>query len=119
MSKRLGLRLQDSGQSLFAYVLLISVVIMALVMMERYLRRGVQSGVKMAADEIGLQRDSLQMDPTDAGFFDVEQRVRITTEAPHHQRLENLAGAHTLNVVETSEVLYRDRLELRDWEEDN
>lgn len=53
----------NRGQAVFEYAIIIGIVVLALGMMQVYLRRGIQAGIKIAMDELGLQRD-FEFDPT-------------------------------------------------------
>ena len=52
------LRLQ--GQSIIEYVILIGVVAAAVLGMQAYAKRGIQAGIKVAADRIGSQQEGLE-----------------------------------------------------------
>ena len=51
------------GQSTLEYTIMIAVVIGALLLMQIYMKRGVQAGIKDVADLIGNQQDYEDFDP--------------------------------------------------------
>ena len=48
------------GQSIIEYVILIGVVAAAVLGMQAYAKRGIQAGIKVAADRIGSQQEGLE-----------------------------------------------------------
>lgn len=54
----------NKGQAIFEYAVILAIVALALGMMQVYLRRGIQAGIKIAADELGQQEGSVELDPT-------------------------------------------------------
>lgn len=49
------------GQSMGEYVVLIGIVTLALITMQTYMKRGIQAGIKIAADELGRQEDAVDL----------------------------------------------------------
>ena len=63
---------ERSGQVTFEYAIIIGIVITALTLMQVYIRRGIQAGIQVAADEIGLQEESSDVgewEPGEGGFL--------------------------------------------------
>ena len=52
--------LYAKGQSIMEYVVLIGVVAAAVLGMQAYAKRGIQAGIKVAADRIGSQQEGLE-----------------------------------------------------------
>ncbi len=52
----------SKAQSVSEYAILIGIITLALVGMQVYMKRGIQGVVKMAADEVGSQRDAEETD---------------------------------------------------------
>lgn len=90
----------NRGQSILEYGVILGIVALALGMMQVYLRRGIQAGIKVAADEIGLQKDSEEFDPTKGTIQD--SLVRSTSSATR-QIQHGPGGSRTVNVQERSE----------------
>jgi hypothetical protein len=61
MKKRKKMINRQKGQSVLEYAIILGVVGLALGSMQVYLRRGIQAGIKIAADEIGLQKDAMEV----------------------------------------------------------
>ncbi|MFH1245415.1 MAG: hypothetical protein V1662_02930 [Candidatus Omnitrophota bacterium] len=81
------LRLAGKGQVTFEYVIIIGLVAVALTMMQVYLRRGVQAGIKMATDEIGMQEDYVELEIR-KGFLDHSSTTQLTPEGiPIEQKI--------------------------------
>lgn len=62
-----------AGQALAEYALVLAVVMAALLAIRTYLKRGIQATVKIAADEIGEQRDGLLE-------IDYQQAIKTRTD---------------------------------------
>jgi Flp pilus assembly pilin Flp len=63
------------------YAVLIGIVTAALVTMQTYIKRGVQAGIKVAADQIGDQRRGLMERDRNRNWI-VKEESRITTDTP-------------------------------------
>lgn len=76
---------QQRGQSILEYAILIAVVIAALTAMQVYAKRGIQAGIKTAADQIGTQEDGMRYESGErrnravAAAGDVLDRQSATT----------------------------------------
>lgn len=55
--------MKTKAQSILEYVVLIGIISIALSVMQIYFRRGVSAVVKVAADEVGSQKDAEEIDP--------------------------------------------------------
>ena len=56
-------KLNKSAQSIPEYAVFLGVIVLAFIAMQTYIKRGLQGVVKVATDEIGLQKDSARVDP--------------------------------------------------------
>ena len=92
--------MNERGQAVFEYAVIIGIVVLALGMMQVYLRRGIQAGIKIAADEIGLQKDSVELDPTKGTTQSSE--VQTLTFAEHEISLGE-GGRRTKSLDEKSQ----------------
>ena len=54
----------NRGQAVFEYAVILGIVVLALSLMQTYVRRGIQAGIKVAADELGTQQGSVEQDPS-------------------------------------------------------
>lgn len=91
------------AQVIFEFAIVLALVALALVMMQLYLKRGIQAGIKIAADELGLQQDSVELD-AESGEVS-ESFMRVDTGSTR-SIAQALGGQHTLTLIETSEILY-------------
>ena len=104
------------GQALFEYAVIIGVVVLALGMMQVYVRRGNQAGIKIAADELGRQEDSVELDSTKGTVQSSQVR---SLSAATYQRQLNYGGSSTINVNEQNEIVAPSQSEYwSNWEED-
>ena len=55
--------MKNKSQSILEYAIVLGVAIVALSAMALYFRRGIQSVIKIAADEAGNQKDAEEIDP--------------------------------------------------------
>ncbi|MCG2713861.1 MAG: hypothetical protein L6308_03320 [Candidatus Omnitrophica bacterium] len=55
--------MKNKGQGILEYAVVFGLVIIALSAMSLYFRRGIQSVIKVAADEAGNQSDAEEIDP--------------------------------------------------------
>ncbi len=65
MATPVGWRPRRTGQTLTEYALIIGVVLAAVTGMQTYIKRGIQSSLKVAADQIGDQQRGLQYEAGD------------------------------------------------------
>lgn len=81
------LKLAGKGQITFEYAIIIGLVAIALTVMQVYLRRGIQAGIKIATDEIGLQEDYQELEIR-KGFLDHSSTVQLTPQdTPNEQKI--------------------------------
>ena len=71
------------GQAIVEYAVLIGIVTAALVTMQTYIKRGVQAGIKAAADQIEIvaQRRSLTGRDRSRNLI-IAEESRLTTDTP-------------------------------------
>ncbi len=104
------------GQVVFEFAIILAIVAVALAMMQLYLRRGIQAGIKIAADELGQQSGSVELD-MEAGTVS-ESLTRMDSESSR-TIAHGLGGAHALTMIETSEIIYGFNTYMGGWEEDD
>ena len=73
------------GQAIVEYAVLIGIVAAALVTMQTYIKRGIQAGIKVAADQIGDQSQGLVERDRNRDWI-VKDESRITTSTPPSTR---------------------------------
>jgi len=93
MKKRL------TGQSILEYVVILGIVAIALAAMSLYFRRGIQSVVKIAADEAGNQEDAEDINPV-TGVKTASAITRRTTATQRSRILEG--GSRTSDISSTT-----------------
>lgn len=69
------------GQAIVEYAVLIGIAATALVVMQTYIKRGVQAGIKVAADQIGDQRRGI-VEPERNRIWIVKEESQVTTNTP-------------------------------------
>ncbi len=79
-----------SGQSVIEYVLVIGVVIMVLMGMSNYMRRGIEGVVKDMSDQIGNQNESAEVDPLKG--VKIESSSNITSTSSGKTTIISSAG---------------------------
>lgn len=105
----------NRAQVIFEYAIILALVALALGMMRVYLKRGIQAGIKIAADEIGAQGDYRELLPSMATLEDSDKHTKTYD---WRQTIKGLGGRQTLSVIETSEILYGWSIIRSDLEED-
>lgn len=70
----------NKAQSIMEYAIIMGLVVAALTTMQVYIKRGIQAGIKVAADEIGRQQDAEEIDPLKGTKMDSIIR-RVTSGA--------------------------------------
>ena len=91
------------AQVIFEFAIVLALVALALAMMQIYLKRGIQAGIKIAADELGLQEDEVELDPEKGTVSESFARTDTTSS---RSIAHGLGGQHALTLIETSEILY-------------
>lgn len=76
------------GQSIVEYTVIIGLVVAALTTMQVYVRRGIQAGIKIAADELGPQEDAGETDPQKG----TKSASEINTKTTSAQRIRLFKG---------------------------
>lgn len=94
MRKRLHRLSLDRAQSIVEYSIILSIVVAALIAMQVYMKRGIQAGIKFAADELG---------PQEAEKTDIEKGTEtsseINTKADSIQRIRSFKdGSQTMDI---------------------
>ena len=89
----------NRAQVIFEYALILALVGLALGMMRVYLKRGIQAGIKIAADEIGAQGDYRELLPATST---IETSLKDSKTYDWRQTVKGLGGRQTLSVIETS-----------------
>lgn len=74
-----------TGQSVLEYVIILGIVAIALAAMLLYFRRGIQSVVKIAADELGNQEDAEDINPTTG--IKTSSEINRQTQATRRDRI--------------------------------
>jgi hypothetical protein len=108
---------RQKGQSLLEYAIILGVVALALGSMQIYLRRGIQAGIKIAADELGLQKDAMEVvaggvDPTEYKDGDIEpmevleQEIKVRSEAwAQRDVIHDGNGSQTVVINEYNKIV--------------
>lgn len=65
----------NKAQSIMEYAIIIGLVVAGLSAMQVYIRRGIQAGIKVAADELGNQEDA-EIDPTKGTKESSDSKIR-------------------------------------------
>lgn len=102
------------GQATLEYAVVLGLVVAALTMMQVYVRRGIQSAIKLSADEIGRQEDSIDLDPARGRTLESAMRT-VSTDV---NEIQHSGGALTVITEETSEVVEGHSIYVSGWEED-
>lgn len=84
----LNRRLKCKAQSITEYVILIALITAALSGMTLYMRRGIQAGIKVVADELGSQQDDPQKGTkSDSLIHSYTRGAQIGTPASQRVRI--------------------------------
>ena len=78
----------NKGQNIIEYALILGVVVLALSAMQTYIKRGIQAGIKVAADELGQQEDAEETDPLKGTMAD----AKIRNQTGSREDIELFAG---------------------------
>ncbi|GAI08601.1 unnamed protein product, partial [marine sediment metagenome] len=95
------IRHNNRGQAVFEYAIIIGIVVLALGTMQVYLRRGIQAGIKIAADELGRQEDSVELDPTKGT---TQSSLAHSSSFARHKTSVGKGGSRRADVQERSET---------------
>ena len=90
-----------SSQSILEYAILVVLITIALMAMSLYFRRGIQSVIKIAADEAGNQKEAEDIDPL-KGIKASSIITRHIETAQRKRVLEGGSQISDLNMVATS-----------------
>ena len=92
--------MNNKGQSLIEYSFIIGLVVIALSAMQVYIKRGIQAGIKVAADEVGRQQDAEETDPLKGAQT---TNSTINTETSNTQRIRLFkSGSQIIDTNKTS-----------------
>ncbi|MFA5350131.1 MAG: hypothetical protein WC357_02220 [Candidatus Omnitrophota bacterium] len=89
------------GQGILEYVIILGIIVIALAAMSLYFRRGIQSVVKIAADEAGNQEDAEDINPT-TGIKTSSEINRQIQSTRRDRILEGGIRASDINATATS-----------------
>ncbi|MDD2679217.1 MAG: hypothetical protein PHO03_00225 [Candidatus Omnitrophica bacterium] len=81
--------MKSKAQSIMEYVIVLGLIALALAAMSLYFRRGIQSVVKIAADEMGDQKDAEDINP----ITGTKTSSAIRRQAQSTQKLRAYEGA--------------------------
>jgi hypothetical protein len=84
------------GQTTFEYAIIIGIVVTALTMMQVYIRRGIQAGIQVAVDEIGIQEGAVEIEP-DEGATQNSTTTVASSSTRNTQFLGSGAQATSIN----------------------
>ena len=92
----------DKGQTVIEYILLVGIVTLALVLMGTDIKRGVQSTVKVMADQIGAQVNADQdMGPEDSYLASSLGNARVGHQQTKTDRI-GVTATQTTDFMETN-----------------
>ena len=74
-------KLLYEGQAIVEYAILVGIVTAALMTMQTYMKRGVQAGIKVAADQFGDQRQGLKERDKNRNWI-VKDESKVTANTP-------------------------------------
>ncbi|MBU3934113.1 hypothetical protein KKD20_06895 [Patescibacteria group bacterium] len=109
---RINYIFNSKGQSIIEYALILGIVVIALSAMQVYVKRGIQAGIKIAADEMGAQ-EYAETDP-DKGTqvsYSVNsqaqdtQRIRLFEGGSQRKDIDKIAGSSGgIEYISTTDV---------------
>lgn len=111
------LTMKNLGQVTLVYAILLSIVGLALIAMNTYFRRGIQSGIKIAADEIGVQEE-YESDPTKHSYGETRERRLSSIWRNLKEIVQEIGAVHALQVIETSQIYFRESSSWSGFEKD-
>ncbi len=97
------------GQNVIEYAILLTLVIAALTVMQVYIKRGIQAGIKSCGDQIGKQEDFVEEDPI-KGRLEHAESIDIadgTTTSTYGGGTQEYTTSQTTTKGEGSHSLYR------------
>ena len=100
--------MKNRSQSILEYTVILSIAVIVLSAMSLYFRRGIQSVIKVAADEFGDQKEAEEVDPLQgiASTSSNIKRKSHTTQsikvAAGNERTSNFNKTSTASGVSTS-----------------
>ena len=96
---RMNSILNGRAQTIMEYAIILGFVAVALSAMQVYIRRGIQAGIKVAADELGNQQDAEKIDPGKS----ITGNSEINTRATSNQTIEVFeGGSQTVDIDKTT-----------------
>lgn len=92
----------NKGQTILEYAVLIAIVGAVFIGMQTYIKRAIQAGVKIAADQIGSQRQGLkEIDPLKG--FKQEASINVVTDDTSNVKT-SFGGRRTVIFDEKTEM---------------
>jgi hypothetical protein len=85
--------MKRNAQSILEYAIILSVIILAFSAMSLYFRRGIQSVIRVAADEAGNQQEAEDIDPLKG----TKEASAINKRSQMNQRTRALMGNERIN----------------------
>ena len=99
--------MRNKSQSILEYAIVLGVAIIALSAMALYFRRGIQSVIKVAADEVGYQKNAEDIDPLKGtktlSLINRQSQITQTTKvAASDERVSNFDIGSNMSGTTTS-----------------
>lgn len=103
--------MRPKAQTISEFVVLLSVISLAALSMSLYFRRGIQSLVRVAADEIGYQRDAVDVEYRGGrAIWKLQSVAGQTRSSGSENTTKQLGGGERHDKTQTSNTTYRDGL---------
>jgi len=97
------MKTKAKAQSILEYAVVLAVVIAALAGMQPFCKRGIQASFKFAADQIGAQQDSADVDIVRGGVItSSESTSNVQTVSGGTQRFRQLGGGASRKDIDTT-----------------
>ena len=103
--------MKPKAQTISEFVVLLSVVSLAIMFMSLFFRRGIQSLVKVAADEIGFQRDAVDVEYRGGrAIWKLQTLDAQTRNSGSENTTKQLGGSERHEKKQTSNTTYQNNL---------
>lgn len=97
------MKTKAKAQSILEYAVVLAAVVTALVGMQLFFKRGIQASLKLAADQIGAQQDSADVDIVRGGVITSSEAASVTqTVSGGTQRFRQLGGGASSKDIDTT-----------------
>lgn len=108
--------MKSKAQSISEYVILLSVITLALMAMQLYFRRGIQAVIRLAADDMGNQKDAVDVEYRSGRWLWRYDPVvsEVTTNGSANTTLGQ-QGQVQYETEEKSQTSYQDGILARGW----